>query len=70
VISPFGTWDDEIAIGPRTQPFVIPPGGKITVPVTATAAATVRRGAHWWALVRVAAHGRLHYSPAVPVSVR
>ncbi|MFS8097598.1 hypothetical protein LFM09_10715 [Lentzea alba] len=70
VISPFGTWDGDVAIGPRTQPFVIPPGGKITVPVTATAAPTARRGAHWWALVRVAAHGRLYYSPAVPVSVR
>jgi len=70
VISPFGTWDGEVAIGPRTQPFTIPPGGKITVPVTATAAPTARRGAHWWALVRVAAHGRLHYSPAIPVTVR
>ncbi|MCP2241385.1 alpha-mannosidase [Lentzea aerocolonigenes] len=70
VISPFGTWSGDVAIGPATQPFVIPPGGKITVPVTATAAATARRGAHWWALVRVVAHGRLHYSPAVPISVR
>jgi hypothetical protein len=70
VISPFGTWDGEVTIGPRTQPFAIPPGGKITVPVTATAAPTARRGAHWWALVRVAAHGRLHYSPAIPVAVR
>ncbi|WP_198680377.1 glycoside hydrolase family 38 N-terminal domain-containing protein [Lentzea terrae] len=70
VISPFGTWDDQVAIGPRTQPFTIPPGGKITVPVTATAAPNARRGAHWWTLVRVAAHGRLYYSPAIPVSVR
>ncbi|NUT49753.1 MAG: hypothetical protein HOV94_20950, partial [Saccharothrix sp.] len=70
VISPFGTWDDDVAIGPRTQPFAIPPGGKITVPVTATAAPNARRGAHWWALVRVAAHGRLYYTPAIPVSVR
>jgi alpha-mannosidase len=70
VISPFGTWAGEVAIGPRTQPFVIPPGGKITVPVTATAAPGARRGAHWWTLVRVAAHGRLYYSAAIPVSVR
>lgn len=70
VISPFGTWGDDVTIGPRTQPFVIPPAGKITVPVTATAAPTARRGAHWWALVRVASHGRLHYSPAIPVSIR
>ncbi|GGU28558.1 alpha-mannosidase [Lentzea flava] len=70
VVSPFGTWGDDVTIGPRTQPFVIPPGGKITVPVTATAAPTARRGGHWWTLVRVAAHGRLYYSPAIPVSVR
>jgi hypothetical protein len=70
VISPFGTWADEVTIGPRTQPFVIPPSGKITVPVTATAAPAARRGAHWWTLVRVAAHGRLYYSAAIPVSVR
>lgn len=68
-ISPFGTWAGEIAIGPRTQPFVIPPGGKITALVTATAAPTARRGAHWWTLVRVAVHGRLYYSPAIAVSV-
>ncbi|WP_215732156.1 glycoside hydrolase family 38 N-terminal domain-containing protein [Lentzea atacamensis] len=70
VVSPFGTWGDDLVIGPRTQPFVIPPGGKVTVPVTATAAPTARRGAHWWTMVRVAAHGRLYYSPAIPVNVR
>jgi alpha-mannosidase len=70
VISPFGTWDDDVTIGPRTQPFVIPPAGKITLPVTATAAPTARRGAHWWTMVRVAAHGRLYYSPAIPVAMR
>ncbi|NGY60339.1 hypothetical protein G7043_15525 [Lentzea sp. NEAU-D13] len=70
VISPFGTWGDELTIGPRAQPFVVPPGGRITVPVTATAAATARRGAHWWALVRVTAHGKLYYSPSVSITVR
>jgi alpha-mannosidase len=48
---------------------ILPPGG-ITVAVTATAAPTARRGAHWWTMVRVAAHGRLYYSPAIPVNVR
>ncbi|GAA3678126.1 NEW3 domain-containing protein [Lentzea roselyniae] len=70
VVSPFGTWGNDLVIGPRTQPFVIPPGGKVTVAVTATAAPTARRGAHWWTMVRVAAHGRLYYSPAIPVNVR
>jgi alpha-mannosidase len=70
VISPFGTWGEDLTIGPRTQPFAVPPGGRITVPVTATAAPTARRGAHWWALVRVAAHGRLYYSPSIAVAVR
>ncbi|MEO6090896.1 MAG: glycoside hydrolase family 38 C-terminal domain-containing protein [Umezawaea sp.] len=70
VVSPHGTWHDDVRIGPRTRAFTIPAQGRITVPVTATAAATARSGAHWWALVRVAAHGRLLYSPAIPVTVR
>ncbi|WP_158846124.1 glycoside hydrolase family 38 N-terminal domain-containing protein [Saccharothrix deserti] len=70
LISPYGTWGDEVTIGPRTQAFTVPPDGEITVPVVATAAGTARPGSHWWALVRVAAHGRLHYTPAVRVTVR
>jgi hypothetical protein len=70
VISPHGTWHDDVRVGPRTLAFTIPAQDTITVPLVATATATARGGAHWWALVRVAAHGRLLYSPAIPVTVR
>lgn len=70
VISPFGTWSDPVRIGPRTQPFVIPPQGKITVHVTAAATGAARPGSHWWTLVRVSAHGRLYYTRAVPLTIR
>jgi hypothetical protein len=39
------------------------------VPITVHAGHTARRGAHWWVLVRVTAHGRLVYSPAVEVRI-
>ncbi|MEU0535024.1 glycoside hydrolase family 38 C-terminal domain-containing protein [Amycolatopsis tolypomycina] len=68
-ISPFGTWADEMTIGPRLQPFRLAAGGKATVPITVRAGHTARPGAHWWVLVRVAAHGRLVYSPAVEVRI-
>ncbi|OXM61655.1 glycoside hydrolase family 38 C-terminal domain-containing protein [Amycolatopsis vastitatis] len=69
VISPFGTWAGEVTIGPRVQPFRLAAAGRTTVPVTIRAAATARPGAHWWALVRVTAHGRLTYTPAVEVRI-
>lgn len=68
-ISPFGTWGTEVTIGPRAQPFRLAAGEKAVVPITVRAGHTARRGAHWWVLVRVAAHGRLGYSPAVEVRI-
>ncbi|MEV5713352.1 NEW3 domain-containing protein [Amycolatopsis mediterranei] len=68
-ISPFGTWADEVTIGPRVQPFRLAAGEKATVPITVRAGHTARPGAHWWVLVRVTAHGRLAYSPAVEVRI-
>lgn len=69
VISPFGTWGTEVTIGPRLQPFRLAAGETATVPVTVRASHRARPGAHWWVLVRVAAHGRLSYSPAVEVRI-
>ncbi|MDX3188956.1 NEW3 domain-containing protein [Streptomyces sp. MN03-5084-2B] len=68
-ISPFGTWGPEVTLGPRAQPFRLAAGASGTVPVTVHAGHTARRGAHWWVLVRVTAHGRLVYSPAVEVRI-
>jgi alpha-mannosidase len=69
VISPYGTWGDEVHIGPRAQAFTAPAGSRTSVSVVATATAAARDGAHWWALVRVTCHGRLYYSPAIAVRV-
>ncbi|WP_086838063.1 COG1470 family protein [Amycolatopsis kentuckyensis] len=68
-ISPFGTWAEAVTIGPRAQPFRLAAGASGTVPLTVHAGHTARPGAHWWVLVRVTAHGRLAYSPAVEVRI-
>ena len=70
LISPYGTWGGEVSAGPRTQPFVAVAGARITLPLQVRAACTARAGAHWWALVRVAGHGRLHYSRAVAIRIK
>jgi alpha-mannosidase len=67
LISPPGTWTDDVRIAPRTQAFTIAAGGAATISFHARAAATARVGAHWWALVRVASHGRVYYTPTVAV---
>ena len=59
----------EMVIGPRAQPFRLAAGEKASVPITVRAGHAARRGAHWWVLVRVTAHGRLFYSPAVEVRI-
>ncbi|MET8997045.1 hypothetical protein [Amycolatopsis sp. NPDC004169] len=51
-----------MTIGPRAQPFRLAAGEKATVPV----AGRVRTGG---CSSRVAAHGRLAYSPAVEVRI-
>jgi hypothetical protein len=68
-ISPFGTWAGEVTIGPRARPFRLATGEHGTAGVTIRAAHTARPGAHWWVLVRVTAHGRVSYSPAVEVRI-
>jgi hypothetical protein len=73
LISPFGTWGadpgEQLRIEPRTRSFSLPAEGGATVPVTVTAASTARPGGHWWALARVAAHGKLLYTRAVPITL-
>jgi hypothetical protein len=69
LISPYGTWDGDLSVGPRIQPFTLAAGQKDTVRMTVRAATTARAGAHWWALVRTTCHGELHYSPAVELRI-
>jgi hypothetical protein len=73
LISPFGTWGtdpgDQLCLEPRTRSFSLPAGGSAAVNVTVTAASTARPGGRWWALARIAAHGRLVYTPAVAITL-
>jgi alpha-mannosidase len=65
VISPWGTWG---WIGPPATGAELPAEGKVEIGFDVSPPPWVEPGA-WWALVRVAAAGRLLYSPAVPVTV-
>ena len=71
LISPYGTWigDGDVTVTPRVQPFSLEPGGSTTLTFTARAEAGARAGAHWWALARVACHGRLQYLPSTGIEV-
>ena len=73
LISPFGTWGadpgDQLCVEPRTRSFSLPARGGAEIGVTVTAASTARPGGRWWALARVAAHGRLVYTPAVAITL-
>jgi alpha-mannosidase len=81
VLSPYGTWGTDLHVGAPThdaapastqvwtQGFTVAPGaaGELRYPVAA--ATTARPGGHWWALVKVAYFGRLHYTRAVPIEI-
>jgi alpha-mannosidase len=71
LISPYGTWigDGELTATPRVQPFSLEPGGSTTLTFTACAEPGARAGAHWWALARVACHGRLLYGPSTDIAI-
>jgi alpha-mannosidase len=73
LISPFGTWGanpgDQLCVEPRTRSFSLPARGSAAIGVTITAASTARPGAHWWALARIAAHGKLVYTRSVAISL-
>lgn len=65
VISPWGTWE---WLGPPAVGAELPAEGKVEIGFDIAPPPWVEPG-EWWALVRVAAAGRLLYSPAVPVTV-
>jgi alpha-mannosidase len=68
--SPYGTWGPaaDVLIGPWTRGFEVAPGETARVPFDVSAAAAARPGA-WWAMVKVAYFGRLHYTTTVGVEV-
>ena len=66
LISPWGTWE---WLGPSVIGAELPAGGTTTLDFDVAPPDNVEPG-QWWALVRIAAAGRLLYTPAVAVTVR
>jgi hypothetical protein len=66
LISPWGTWE---WMGPSASGVELPAKGTVELGFDVAPPAWVEPG-EWWALIRVAAAGRLIYSPAVKVTVR
>ncbi|MCW2944519.1 MAG: Alpha-mannosidase [Actinoallomurus sp.] len=68
--SPYGTWGPaaDVLIGPWTRGFEVAPGATAKVPFGVRAASTARPGT-WWALVKVAYFGRLHYTGTIGIDV-
>jgi alpha-mannosidase len=66
LVSPIGTWQ---ASGPWTQAVEVVPGGETTVTFHVTIPATAEPGWESWLLVKLMYFGRIHYSPAVPLTV-
>jgi alpha-mannosidase len=68
--SPYGTWGPaaDVLIGPWTRGFEVTPGATVRVPFDVRAAPVARPGA-WWALVKVAYFGRLHYTDTIGIDV-
>ncbi|MUL44739.1 alpha-mannosidase [Mycobacterium sp. CBMA293] len=66
LISPWGTWE---WLGPSVVGADIPAGGTVALDFDVAPPRWVDPG-QWWALIRIAAAGRVLYTPAVSVRVR
>ena len=66
LISPWGTWE---WLGPAVLGADVPAGGTVAFDFDVAPPSWVEPG-QWWALVRIAAAGRVLYTPAVSVRVR
>ncbi|MGH3373238.1 MAG: glycoside hydrolase family 38 C-terminal domain-containing protein, partial [Actinoallomurus sp.] len=68
--SPYGTWgpDADVLATPWTRGFAVPAGETVEVPFGIRAAADARQGA-WWALVKVAYFGHVHYTETIGIQV-
>jgi alpha-mannosidase len=70
VVSPYGTWGQgaDVLIEPWTHPFEVAPGEttELTFPVRASTTAVA---GNWWALVKVAAFGHVHYTETISIEV-
>ena len=66
LISPWGTWE---WLGPGVLGADVPAGGTVALDFDVAPPLWVGPG-QWWALIRIAAAGRVLYTPAVSVRVR
>jgi alpha-mannosidase len=72
LVSPIGTWGPAAgaSITPWTQGFEVASGAETELRFRVRVPGESRPGAHWWALVKVACFGRLHYTPTIPIEIR
>jgi hypothetical protein len=54
---------------PWTRGFAVPPATTVELPFAVTAPPTARPGAHWWAAVKVACFGQVHYTETIPIEI-
>jgi hypothetical protein len=66
LLSPYGSWGQS---GPWTTGFTVAAGAEQTLTFDVTAPPTARPGQHWWAIVKVMAFGRLHYTEPAEVTI-
>ncbi|MEV4165254.1 glycoside hydrolase family 38 C-terminal domain-containing protein [Nonomuraea dietziae] len=66
LLSPYGTWD---LASPWTQGFAVGPDAPVILRYPVGAPESARPGSHWWALVKVACFGHLHYTRAIPIEI-
>ncbi|MFD0522109.1 COG1470 family protein [Paractinoplanes durhamensis] len=69
LLSPYGTWADEVAVDPWIQGYRLEPGSTETLRFTVRAAPEARPGSRWWALARVVGMGRVAYTASVSLAV-
>jgi alpha-mannosidase len=69
LLSPYGTWDTGLHLAAWARGFTVAPGAAAELRYLVEVPLTARPGAHWWALVKVAYFGHLHYTRAVPIEV-
>jgi alpha-mannosidase len=66
LLSPYGSWRQA---GPWTRGFTLAAGAEETLRFDVTAPPTARAGERWWAIVKVMAGGRLHYTEPAEVTI-
>jgi len=66
LLSPYGSWRQA---GPWTRGFALAAAGEQALTFDVTAPPTARPGERWWAIVKVMAAGRLHYTEPAEITI-